>query len=78
MFEFLHEPSSSAGDYTMHGTFNPATNRIEFYPDSWNNQPTGYREVGMLGTVTTEQEAPTFNGDITEPNCGTFAVTLVE
>jgi len=78
VFDFFHETSGSDGDYDMHGTFNPATARIEFFPDSWNNQPTGYREVGMLGTVTETPEATTFDGDITEASCGTFSVTLTE
>ena len=78
VFDFLHEASASNGDYDMHGSFNPATNRVEFFPDSWNNRPTGYRDVGMLGTVTETEEGITFDGDITEPGCGTFSVTLGE
>lgn len=78
VFDFLHEASGSDGDYGMHGNFNPDTDRIEFFPDSWINQPTGYREVGMVGTVTEGAEGLTFAGDITEAICGTFSVTLQE
>ncbi|MED5464373.1 MAG: PKD domain-containing protein [Myxococcota bacterium] len=78
VFDFLHEASGSDGDYGMHGNFNPDTDRIEFFPDSWINQPTGYLEVGMVGTVTEGAESTTFDGDITEAMCGTFSVALQE
>lgn len=76
-FDFFHEESGSDGDYSMHGNFNPETDNIEFFPDSWNSQPTGYMEVGMIGVVTEEGGEITFDGDITNITCGFFSVKLV-
>ena len=76
-FDFFHEESSSDGDYDMHGNFNPETDNIEFFPDSWNTQPSGYTEVGMIGVVSEEPDDTTFDGDITHLACGFFSVKLV-
>ena len=77
-FDFFHEGSGSDGDYDMHGNFNPESGKMEFLPDSWNSQPSGYTEVGMIGVVFEGPELTTFDGDITHDTCDFFTVKLIE
>lgn len=73
LFHFYADPRNPkvpTGCFTMTGSYDPASGRLDLKQERWLLRPGGYSMVGFAGTVDAAGSA--FTGRVTRAGCGEF------
>jgi hypothetical protein len=73
VFEFYHTAAKASGSFIVKGTYDPLEKKIEFVPQRWIVQPSGFQMVGLDGRLSRNEM--TFSGIVTHAlTCKLFSV----
>ena len=71
LFQFA-VPNSNPGSYFLHGTFDPASNRLVMNFTRWKNQPPGYTPGNISGVVNFSTYE--IRGNVVLPGCAALSM----